>query len=314
MEIDKSVSGRGNTIDENGTTNLPAATNGSANSPQPGPGRVRVKEIFLSVIIPAYNEAQRLPLSLERVLEFLRKQPYPSEIIIVDDGSDDDTAVVVERLIAANKPASDKQSGPAVSECSLRLVRNEHRGKAFAVRTGMLQGRGKYILFSDADFSTPIEETEKLLFWLDQGFDIAIGSREGQGARRYDEPFYRHLMGRVFNLLVRVVTRSELQDTQNGFKAFSRRASHDLFRQVQLYGANTRQIKGAMVTGFDVEVLFLARKKGYRIKEVPVRWYHVSGSKVNPVRDSVRMVKDILNVRLNDVRGLYKFPDNNQDH
>lgn len=259
-----------------------------------------MKEVFLTVVVPAYNEERRLPLSLEKVFSFLEKQNYPCEVIVVDDGSDDNTVRVVEDLIES------RRSEDAQFDCLLRLVKNEHRGKGYAVRSGMLQGRGKYILFSDADFSTPIEDVAKLLFWLDHGFDVAIGSREGENARRYDEPFYRHVMGRVFNLLVRLVTSSRLQDTQCGFKAFTRESAHDLFRRVQLYGEKSGKVKGAMVTGFDVEVLFLAAKKGYRIKEVPVLWYHYSGSKVNPFRDSARMIRDIVKVRINDWRGQYK--------
>ena len=127
-----------------------------------------------------------------------------------------------------------------------------------------------------------------------------------EDARRFNEPYYRHLMGRVFNLLVKTVTFSRFQDTQCGFKAFTREAAQVLFTKVQLYGENSPKVQGAMVTGFDVEVLFLARKLNYRVREVPVRWFHVSGSKVNPVKDSLRMIGDISKVRLNDMRGLYK--------
>ncbi len=259
------------------------------------------EQIFLSVVIPAYNEALRLPATLGRALDWLEAQAYQSEVLVVDDGSEDATAQVVRGLEEA------RATGPKTS-CRLRLIPNEHRGKGYAVRTGMLAGQGRYILFSDADFSTPIEDVTRLLPCLENGYDIAIGSREGPTARRYNEPFYRHLMGRVFNLLVRVVTFSSFQDTQCGFKAFRREAAHDLFRRVQLYGEGSQTVQGAMVTGFDVEVLFLARKNGYRVREVPVQWYHVGGSKVSPVKDSLRMVRDILKVRLNDLRGLYKNP------
>lgn len=262
--------------------------------------KVGTSEIFLSVVIPAYNEEQRLPASLAAVLPWLDRQPYRSEVLIVDDGSEDATVEVVQKTIAQRQDQAEE------SGCRLQLVANEHRGKAYAVRSGMLQGQGRYVLFSDADFSTPIEDAEKLLAWLEQGYDVAIGSREGQEAHRYDEPFYRHLMGRVFNLLVRTMTFSRFQDTQCGFKAFSRAAAQDLFKGVQLYGENSKKVKGAMVTGFDVEVLFLARKKGYKVREVPVQWYHVGGSKVSPIKDSLRMVGDVLKVRLNDLRGLYK--------
>ncbi len=269
--------------------------------------KARTDEIFLSVVIPAYNEERRLPATLGTALEWLDRQPYRSEMLVVDDGSEDGTVQVIDQTL---KERGDQEN----SACQLQLVANEHRGKGFAVRTGMLRGQGKYILFSDADFSTPLGDVEKLLVWLEQGYDVAIGSREGQDARRYDEPFYRHLMGRVFNLLVRVMTFTRFQDTQCGFKAFTRASAHDLFKGVQLYGEGSRTVKGAMVTGFDVEILFLARKKGYRVREVPVQWYHVAGSKVNPVKDSLRMIRDVVKVRLNDLLGVYKVKEGDVRH
>jgi hypothetical protein len=147
---------------------------------------------------------------------------------------------------------------------------------------------------------------EKLIHWLDQGYDVAAGSREGNTAKRFDEPFYRHVMGRVFNKLVQFSTGAKLDDTQCGFKAFRYAACQDLFQRLKLYDDGSKLVKGPMVTGFDVEVLFLARKFGYKTREVPVDWYYVGGSKVNPIRDSIRMVKDIMKVKLNDLRGLYK--------
>lgn len=281
-----------------------AQTNGHSTEKLPGANPAQTDELFLTVVIPAYNEEHRLPETLTKLVNWLEKQAYRSELLIVDDGSEDATAQVATAYIDSwTKQAGDPQTRRIAI---FRLLANDHRGKAYTVRSGMLSGQGKYILFSDADLSTPIDDTAKLLVWLKDGFDIAIGSREGQGARRYDEPFYRHLMGRVFNLLVRLVTFSSFQDTQCGFKAFTRESAHDLFARLQLYGENSRRIKGAMVTGFDVELVFLALKRGYKVKEVPVEWYHVGGSKVNPVRDSLRMIKDILSVRINDLRGLYK--------
>jgi dolichyl-phosphate beta-glucosyltransferase len=246
---------------------------------------------LVSVVIPAYNEMRRLPTTLARVQTYLRAQPYAYELLVVDDGSADDTAATAERAAAGD---------PRV-----RVIRNPHMGKGVTVRAGMLAATGRYIVYSDADLSTPIEEFDKLLAWLRQGYDIAIGSREGQGARRYNEPGYRHFMGRVFNKMVQVIALRQFNDTQCGFKAFTREASEDLFRRVQIYGDNAGQVKGAMVTGFDVEVLYLALKRGYRVKEVPVEWYYASGSKVNPARDSLRLLGDVFRVRWNDVRGKY---------
>jgi glycosyltransferase involved in cell wall biosynthesis len=253
---------------------------------------------YLSVVIPAYNEEKRLPGTLATVLAYLEKQSYSVEVIIVDDGSADDTAGIVQRSMA------ERSEQP--NNCELKLIASEHRGKGYTVRRGMLASKGEYVLFSDADFSTPIVDVLKLLQWLEQGYDVAVGSREGQEAHRYGEPFYRHLMGRVFNRLVRFVTGANMQDTQCGFKAFRREACHDLFCRLKLYGDNARTVKGAMVTGFDVEVLFLARKRGYKLKEVPVSWYYVGGSKVSPLKDSIRMLRDIIQVKLNDLRGLYR--------
>jgi glycosyltransferase involved in cell wall biosynthesis len=254
----------------------------------------RAQEPYLSVVIPAYNEASRLPATLDKVMSYLEGCTYTYEVLVVDDGSEDRTADIVEE-IAASHPY-------------LTAIRNPHRGKGYAVRTGMLRATGRFILYSDADLSAPIEEVEKLLPYLEGKYDVAIGSREGIGAARYDEPHYRHLMGRVFNTFVRVVALPQFNDTQCGFKAFRKEAAHTLFRNLHLYGDNTADIKGAMVTGFDVEVLYLALKWDYKVKEVPVHWYYSPGTKVNPLKDTFRMLKDITKVRVNDVRGTYKRP------
>ncbi|HKP51381.1 MAG TPA: dolichyl-phosphate beta-glucosyltransferase [Chloroflexia bacterium] len=250
-------------------------------------------EPYLSVVIPAYNEAARLPTTLQKVMSYLVGCDYSYEVLVVDDGSEDRTADIVD------------ETAQELGDPNLQVVRNPHRGKGYAVRTGILQARGSFILYSDADLSAPIEEVEKLLPYLNGKYQIAIGSREGKGAVRYDEPHYRHLMGRVFNTLVRVVALPQFNDTQCGFKAFRREAAHNLFRSLHLYGDKSGDVKGAMVTGFDVEVLYLALKWGYRVKEVPIRWYYSKGANVNPVKDSYRMLKDIIKVRLNDLRGLY---------
>lgn len=246
---------------------------------------------FVSVVVPAYNEARRLPETLAKVQEYLRAQPYPYEILVVDDGSSDGTADVAERV--------------AASDLQMRVIRNPHHGKGVTVRAGMLAGRGRYILYTDADLSAPIEEWGKLLAWLEKGYDVAIGSREGKGAVRYNEPGYRHIMGRIFNRMVQLIALHQFEDTQCGFKAFTRAASEDLFNSVLLYGDDAGVVKGPRVTGFDVEVLYLALKRNYRVKEVPVRWYYSSGSKVNPLRDPLLLLRDVMRVRWNDLRGRY---------
>jgi glycosyltransferase involved in cell wall biosynthesis len=247
---------------------------------------------FLSVVVPAYNEERRLPQTLETIVDYLNRQAYASELIVVDDGSSDRTAQVVETFVASH---------PRV-----KLIRNDHRGKGYAVRTGVLAARGHIVLFSDADLSTPIEEISEMLPWFERGYGIVIGSREGKGARRIQEPFYRHIMGRVFNMIVRLLTVRGIDDTQCGFKAFRDDVAKDVFTRMKLYGENAKKITDAMVTGFDVEVLFIAQKAGVKIKEVPVEWQYGTETKVNPLKDSWRNFRDVAMVRWNDLRGRYK--------
>lgn len=245
----------------------------------------------LSLVIPAYNEAVRLPGTLSRVFGYLSRQDYDWEVIVVDDGSDDETAAIAGQFIRKNKGL---------------LIINEHLGKACAVRSGVLSAKGKYVAFTDADLSTPIQSLERLLDCLYSHCDVAIGSREVAGARRYGEPMTRHLIGRVFNMVQQVVAIPGISDTQCGFKGFRASAAREVFSRLSLYGPNTKRARGAMVTAFDVELLFIARKVGLRICEIPVEWHYATGSKVNPLRDSIRMLRDTLQVRLNDAHGLYK--------
>jgi glycosyltransferase involved in cell wall biosynthesis len=250
-----------------------------------------VSRPFLSIVVPAYNEERRLPETLNQITDYLARQNYASELVVVDDGSADRTAEVAESFRAAHP--------------NVTVIRNDHRGKGYAVRTGVLRARGHIVLFSDADLSTPIEEVAQILPWFERGYGIVIGSREGAGAKRIKEPFYRHLMGRVFNFIVRALTVRGIQDTQCGFKAFRDDVARDVFNRMKLYGANAKKISGAMVTGFDVEVLFIGQKSGVKIKEVPVEWRYGTETKVNPLRDSWRNLRDVLRVRLNDWRGAY---------
>ncbi|HJZ46658.1 MAG TPA: dolichyl-phosphate beta-glucosyltransferase [Roseiflexaceae bacterium] len=253
--------------------------------------KVQSDSPFLSVVVPAYNEQQRLPDSLSQITAFLGQQPYRSEVIVADDGSTDATAALVEQL--------------ALRRSDLRLLRLDHRGKGFAVRAGALAARGEYVLLCDADLAVPIEEWGQLRRALENGFDVAIGSREGLGARRLGEPWYRHVMGRVFNMIVRAVAVAGIQDTQCGFKALRQSVAADLFERVQIYGADAPRLHGAAVTAFDVELLFLARRYGYRIAEVPVPWRYGTETKVNPIRDSWRNLRDVLTVRWYALRGRY---------
>jgi glycosyltransferase involved in cell wall biosynthesis len=246
---------------------------------------------FLSVVVPAYNEERRLRATLEAILAFLTTQQFDAEVIVVDDGSADTTVEIAESIRASHP--------------QVRIIRNDHRGKGYTVRAGMLLAQGRYILFTDADLAVPMLEWNKLLPAFESGYDIVIGSREGLGARRLGEPRYRHFMGRIFNAVVRLIALGGIQDTQCGFKAFRYDVAQQIFNRVQLYGADAKVVQGAAVTAFDVEVLFLARKFGYRIKEVPVTWQYGAETKVDPIRDSWRNFSDVIRVRWNDLRGRY---------
>lgn len=236
---------------------------------------------FLSLIIPAHNEERRLPQTLERVRSFLQDQSYSSEILVVENGSNDRTAQVAEQFAA-------KVDG-------LRLLREQQRGKGLAVRAGMLTATGDYRFICDADLSMPIEEVNRFLPPALHGFDIAIASREIAGAVRYGEPVYRHWIGRGFNTLVRLLAIPGFQDTQCGFKCFTGAAAERLFKLQVLDGWT-----------FDVEVLYLAIKLGYRIREIPIPWYYVPGSRVRLLQDSWLMFTDLFRIRSNWRRGLYQ--------
>ena len=238
-------------------------------------------ERSLSVVIPAYNEESRLPSTLARVSEYLASRHDPYEVIVVVNGSTDRTADVA-------KAAAERDP-------NLRLVLTPLRGKGRAVKIGVGEALGERVLFCDADLSTPIEEAVGLADRLSDEFGVVIATREGSGSHRVGEPYVRHLMGRGFNLLVRALAVPGIQDTQCGFKAFTRAAAHDIFPRQTLPGF-----------GFDVEILYIARKRGYRILEVPVTWVYRSSSRVEPVRDTFRMFTDLLRVRLNNLRGRYE--------
>lgn len=242
-------------------------------------------EIYLSVVIPAYNEERRLPATARRVLDYLGRKDYPFEVILVDDGSTDATPGFI-RALAKDVPAVQ----------ALHLSPNQ--GKGAAVRTGMLAARGAIVLFSDSDLSTPIEEVERLsAALLERDAGVAIASRRLRGANLpIPQPFHRRVMGTGFSLLTRTVALPGLYDTQCGFKLFTSRAARDIFSRVTV----TR-------FGFDVEALYLARRLGYRVVEVPVTWRDSSESRVSPWRDSTRMFGDVLRIRLNDLSGRYRL-------
>jgi dolichyl-phosphate beta-glucosyltransferase len=234
----------------------------------------------LSIIIPAHNEERRLPATLNRLFDFLSRQDYASDVWVVENGSVDRTADVV-REYSLRFP-------------SLRLLQTPARGKGLAVRLGMLAARGAYRFLYDADLSMPVEEIERFLPPRLEGMDIAIASREARGARRFGEPPYRHLTGRVFSLAVKMLVMRGFEDTQCGFKCFRASAAEDLFSCQRFAGWS-----------FDVEVLYIARKRGYRICEVPIPWYFQADSRVRLANDSLRMFWDLLRIRWNDLLGRY---------
>ena len=234
----------------------------------------------LSIILPAHNEQDRLPDSLTRILGFLAAQSLEAEIIVVENGSTDRTAEVAETF-ARSRPG-------------LRVLRELRRGKGLAVRRGILAATGDYRFICDVDLSMPIEQVTRFLPPALVDTPIAIASREAPGAVRYDEPPHRHWVGRGFNLLVRLLAVPGLHDTQCGFKCFRADAAEELFRLQVLDGWT-----------FDVEVLFLARRKGYRVAEIPIPWYYVPGSRVRLLRDSFAMLTDLLRIRWYAARGRY---------
>ncbi|MCX8025796.1 MAG: glycosyltransferase family 2 protein [Thermanaerothrix sp.] len=239
---------------------------------------------LLSIIIPAYNEEHRLPGTLQAIHDFLAGQPYTAEVLVVENGSTDATLAVAQAY-AARLPY-------------LRVFHEDIRGKGWAVRRGMLAAVGAYRFICDADLSMPINEVNRFLPpQLPPEVDIAIASREAPGARRYGEPEYRHLAGRVFNWMVRLLALPGLQDTQCGFKMFRAAVAEDLFRHQTITGWT-----------FDVEVLFIARRRGYKIVEIPIPWYFNPESKVRLWRDARQMFLDLLTIRRNARRGLYDAP------
>ena len=186
----------------------------------------------------------------------------------------------------------------------MQVLKNSHQGKAETVKTGILASNGELILFTDFDQATPISEVEKLLPFFPQ-YDIVIGSRQLPGAKREREPIHRHLMGLVFNLLVQIIAIRGIWDTQAGFKCFKSDVAKDVFAKLKVYGKG-KKVQGALVTAFDVELLFIAKKYGYKIKEVPIIWHHVATTRVNPIKDSLRMLRDVIKIRLNDFKGIYR--------
>ena len=245
---------------------------------------------FLSVVIPSYNEKTNLERSvLDEVADYLNKQTYSWEVILSDDGSTDGTVEALQ---------SFAQSHPG-----FRVLANQHAGKGPTVKKGMLAATGAWRLFTDFDQSTPIAEIEKLLPFAET-HQVICGSREVTGAMRDKEPLLRHVMGRVFNLVVQIFAVPNIQDTQCGFKLFSQKATEELFPRLSIYGGD-KPMKDAFTGAFDVELLFLARKFNFAIAEVAILWRHYKSDRVSPLKDSYRMFRDILRIRLAYLMGAY---------
>lgn len=241
-------------------------------------------ELSVSIVLPAYNEAARIASTLEKVMGYAQRHGWNAEVVVVNDGSTDDTAEIVR--------------GYAGRHSSLRMVENPgNRGKGYSVRNGMLHATGDILLFSDADLSSPIEEADKLFAAIHAGADVAIGSRwidTGLQVRR--QPMHRQVFGRMFNLALRAVLGLNFKDTQCGFKAFSRRAADVVFPQQQIER-----------WGFDPELLYIAKRAGLRTVEVPVAWSHREGTRINPLRDGMRMVLELFKIRWNAISGKYRL-------
>lgn len=241
---------------------------------------MNARQPLLSLIIPAYNEGERLPKTLPSVFAFLEAQSYPFEIIIINNNSSDNTREVALDF-AATRPY-------------LKVIDELTQGKGAAVRTGMLAATGEYLFMADADFSMPVEEIAKFLPPQLSQYDIAIGSREVPGAVRYNEPQYRHFMGRVFNFYVKLLAIPGYEDTQCGFKCFRREVAWSILPFQTISG-----------WAFDVELLFIALRHGYKIVEVPVHWYYGENSRVSPIRDTINMIREVLRIRYNGFTGRY---------
>lgn len=237
----------------------------------------------LSIVVPAFNEAARIGETVEALRTRVPALVSACEIRVVDDGSEDETAAIVERI--------------ARQDPRVVLQREPHRGKGSAVKAGMLAASGDLRFMCDADLSMPIEQLPRFLAAVPSRFDIAIGSREGAGARRVGEPPYRHLLGRVFNSAVNRAILPGIDDTQCGFKLFTAHAANLIFPHATIEG-----------WAFDVEVLYIARRRALRVLELPIEWHYRELSRVSPIRDPFRMMRDVWTIRKNGARGVYDTP------
>jgi len=258
-----------------------ALTRAPAASAQSGEKAVQQpQQPLLSIVIPAHNEESRLPPTLSQIDAFLHTQPFTAEVVVVENGSTDRTLEVAQAF-AAEHPY-------------VRVIQAEVRGKGLAVKVGMLAAHGAYRFICDADLSMRIEGVVQFLPPHSDGYDVIIASREGPGAQRVGEPEYRHLIGRVNNWIIKLTAVRGFEDTQCGFKMFTQAAAEDLFGVQQMVGI-----------GFDIELLFIAKKRGYRIKQVPIVWYFDPDSRMRLVGDSLHLLVEIWLIQRNWQGGVY---------
>ena len=231
--------------------------------------------MLLSIIIPVYNETKRIGLTLKRIIDFMKDKGYIYEIIVVDDGSVDGTPDLVSKKFAAFG--------------AVKVLRNElNHGKGYVVRQGMLDARGDVLFYTDADLASPIQDMEKMLFLINSGYDVVVGSRVIKDSEaKVKRVFWRYIIGRIFNFLVRVIAVGGVTDTQCGFKMFTRGAAKKIFSRQKIHTYT-----------FDVEIMYLAKRLGLKVKEVPVSWSEVKDTKVKFVRDSLMMFRDLVRIRI----------------
>lgn len=238
------------------------------------------KIIDLSIVIPAYNEGKRIGRSLEKIFSYLSGKNFLAEVIVVDDGSSDDTLSILSNF----------------KDPRLTIITNKvNMGKGFSVKRGIEEAKGRFIIFSDADLSTPVEEADKFLLFLSNQCDLAIGSRYITGADvKLKQPWYRQLMARMFNFFVQLIAIPGIRDSQCGFKGFKKECASAVFNYVDTCGYS-----------FDVEVIYVAYKMGFKIKEIPVTWYDSPSSRINPLTDPLKMFFDVLKIRWKHRNGVY---------
>lgn len=249
-----------------------------------------MRKIYLSVVIPAYNEEENIKKgALDEVWQYLKKQKFSWEVLVVDDGSTDSTFELA-------KDFAEKHKG-------FQVLGEPHRGKGGTVIAGMLAAKGEIVLFTDLDQATPINQIEKFIPKFKERYDVVIGSRAG----REGAPILRKIMAYGFSLLKTIILRLPYKDTQCGFKAFKRKAAKEIFKRMRVFSEEQKVTGAAVTAGFDLEVLYIARKLGFKVAEVPVVWHHKGTEKVNPIKDSWEGFRDLMKVRINAFLGKYRI-------